>query len=266
MSITPTTAALTKLGLGENEAVLYEILLKTPDATIADLQRKSPFARTMLYYILSNLNTAGLVATAKKGSKTIYTAEAPEKLHDFIKDKEQDLARQKASLAQLVTDLNSEYRLAHNKPGIRYFEGPEGFTDALNDSLTAQETVYTFVDVDALQKYAAEINAEYVKRRRAKKIEKRILMQDTPAAHAFIDQLGPEQTDTRLLPRDLQPFRTGMQIYDGKISYFTLRENNIMSVIIADPDIYAMHRSMFDYMWKLSSVQKSAGPVSFRSE
>lgn len=265
--ITPTATALAKIGLGENEAVLYELLLKSPNATIVELQRKSPFSRTMLYYILGNLQTAGLAAIIKNGSKTAYAAEPPEKLFDFIKAREEELARHKASVSELVTYLSAQFRLAHNKPGIRFFEGRDGFAEALDDTLTARETVYTFVDVDALQKYAADINAEYVKRRRAKKIEKKILMQDSAAARAFIEQLGTQNTDTRLLPRDLQPFHTGMQIYDGKISYFTLRENNIMAVIIADPDIYAMHRSMFDYWWKLSE-QKTAvsGITAFKSE
>ncbi len=263
----PLIESLSRLGIGENEAVLYKILLKTPDATIAELQKKSDFSRTMLYHIVGNLEALGLVTPEKTGSKTAFTAEPPEKLHDFLKSREEDLARQKNSLAQTVAALSSEYRLAHNKPGIRYFEGRDGFAEALDDTLSSQEPIYSFVDVDALQKYAADINAEHVKRRRTKKIQKQILMQDTPAARAFIEQLGPEQTEVRLLPRDLKPFHTGMQIYDGKISYFTLRENNIMAIIISDPDIYAMNRSMFEYWWKKASAPTpTAGPTAFRSE
>jgi len=264
---TSAVEALTKLGIGENEAVLYEILLKTPDATIADLQKKSDFSRTMLYYIVGNLETMGLATSEKRGSKTTFTAEPPDKLHDFLKSREEDLARQKNSLAQTVASLSSEYRLANNKPGIRYFEGRDGFAEALDDALSSPETVYSFVDIDALQKYAADINAEHVKRRRAKKVDKKVLMQDTPAARAFIEHLGPEQTEVRLLPRDLKPFGTGMQIYDGKISYFTLREHNIMAIIISDPEIYAMNRSMFEYWWKIGSTPKPVtGSTAFRSE
>lgn len=260
-----TIDALISIGLGENEARLYELLLKKTSATIVELQRASPFSRTMLYYILGNLTAAGLATAAKNGSKTAYSAEPPEKIFDVIKEKEQDLARQKAGAAQLVTDLGAMYRLAQNKPGIRFFEGMKGVQEALDDSLTATEPVYTFLDYDAVRTYAANLDESQHTARRAKNIKKRILVVNTPLAR----QVFPGQdtdTEVKFLSRAIKLSQTTVQIYNNKVVYFTLRAENMIAVMLVDPDLYAMQRSIFDYIWNAASAPIKTGAVAFRGE
>ncbi len=244
---------LIELGLGENEAILYNILLKTPDATIPFLQHNSPFSRTMLYYVLENLEEFGLITTKKKGKKTVYTAEHPSKLEDFVSDQEKEVNRQKNMLQDVIPDLTSAFRLGHNKPGIRFFEGKTGFKEALNDTLTAAETIRAIVDVDSVTKYVNDINKEYVKKREKMNKPKKLLVLDTPMARSQMKFQDTQHSNTRFLPSEINPFKTSIQIYDNKISYFTLRDNNIISIIITDPDIYQMHKSMFDFLWNMQN-------------
>lgn len=249
---------LIELGLGENEATLYEILLKTPEASIPRLQQISPFSRTMLYYVLENLEEFSLVSSKKHGKKTIYIAEHPSKLEDFVLNQQKELDRQKNMLKDVIPDLSSAFRLGHNKPGMRIFEGKDGFKEALYDTLNARETIRTFVDLDSVAKYVDDINKKYVKKRQKLGKDKKLLILDTPTARNYINKQGPQHSDTRFLPKDMSPFRTGMQIYDNKISYFTLRKNNILAVIIEDPDIYQMHKNMFDFLWNMQNKKAVA--------
>lgn len=258
MSFKNTTIvnSLKELGMGENEAFLYEVLLKIPEATIPILRKNTPFSRTMLYYVLDNLLNLGLIQEKKQGSKTIYIAEHPSKLQEFVSQQQQELNRQKRMLEEVLPDLSSYYRLGHNRPGVRFFEGKEGFKEALLDSLSATETIYTYANVEEIIKYADDVNKDYVKKRQAKGLSKKLLVEDTPNTRSYLAK-QKELTDYRFLPKQLKPFKTGMQIYNNKISYMTIRPENIIAVIVEDPDIYQMHRNLFEYLWNIS------GPIKF---
>lgn len=254
MSNTPTNTivrTLTDLGLSQNEAILYEILLKNPGATIPLLQQKSPFSRTMLYYILDILEGYGLITHKKAGKKTTYSVEPPQKLQDFVKDQEEELKRHKTLLTDVMADLTSAYNLAHNKPGVRFFEGPEGIKEVTLDSLKATGTIYTFIDMEAIEKYGKKMNAEYVAERIKLGIPKKQISLDTPYTRERYKQLPPlsRLLEVRLIPQALHPFKSGMQIYNDTISYSTLTDEAQIGVIIVDKNIANMHRSLFEYMW-----------------
>jgi hypothetical protein len=153
----------------------------------------------------------------------------------------------------VVAGLSGMYRLAQHKPGIQFFEGIKGFKEALYDTLTATETIYAYSDEDAILGYAKEINDEYVARRLRAKKAKKLLVLDTPGTRAYCGQQKKNPlTEARFLPKSMIPFRTGLEIYDGKILYMTIRPENIISVLIHDPDIYTMQRSLFDALWDIS--------------
>lgn len=250
------TQTLVDLGLAENDARLYEILLANPDATITVLKQKSPFSRTMLYYILESLEGFELVEKKEvspvqdgHGKKTVYNAAPPEKLEEFISEQERELDRQKSMLKKVVGDLGSVYRLAHGKPGVRFFEGPDGIKEVTFDSLNAAGEIYTFADTEAVEKFAKEMNASYSKQRLAKKIAKKIIALDTPFAREHYQNISSSLTQIRFISAKLNPFQTGMQIYNNRISYATLTDKKMIGVIIEDANIAQMHRSLFEFIW-----------------
>lgn len=242
--------ALKELGLGQNEAVLYEILLSSPKATIPVLRKKSPFSRTMLYYVLDNLAHYELLTTEKIGKKTVYNAEPPEKLEVFMKNQEKELERQKGLLEDVIGSLKSSYQLALHRPGVRFFEGKEEVRKALYDSHNATETIYSYVDVDAVQTYFDAINKEYVKKRESLEKSKKLLILDTSTARNYLKNQNPKYTEIRFLPQNIQPLHTTLQLYDGKILYLTARKDNLIGIMIEDKDIYQFHRQLFEAWWE----------------
>lgn len=249
----PTIKTLTELGLAENEAKLYDTLLKTTDATIPSLLKTTPFSRTLLYYLLGNLEGYGLITSEKKGSKTHYNAEPPEKLADMIQDREKEFAKQKDLLKNVMGDLYSAYRLAHNKPGVKFFEGDSGIREVTLDSLNATETIYTFADAEAIEKYGKTINQEYVQARLKKGIAKKIIALDTAFSREHYKNSISPLTEVRLIKANIAPFKTGMQVYNSTVSYSTLREDLKIAIIIVDPSIAQMQRSIFEYVWNTLS-------------
>ena len=241
---------LMNLGLSNKEADVYETLLRIGPAGIPKLLDSTEYKRGDLYNILDGLEGWELVELSDDGHR-VYTPVHPSKLQEMVREQEKEVIEAKKSVEQAIPELNSMFRLFSGKPGVRFFEGIEGFREAIYDTLTATETVYAYVDLEAIEDNVEEINKKYVQDRRKKGIEKKILIVDSPGSREYVKKQGANQTQARLLPNKIDLFNTGMQIYNNKILYSTFRKKNTMSVIIDDPDIYKMQRNMFEFMWNL---------------
>jgi sugar-specific transcriptional regulator TrmB len=247
--LTNTAKVLSELGLGQNEAVLYETLLQKKDATIPMLKQNTPFSRTMIYYVLNNLERLNLVEITKIGKKTVYNASAPEKLHDFIKNREHSFVNKKKLLGDIIGELTGVYRLSHNKPGVRFFEGAD-VSELIYDSLKAEKVIYTYSDPEGVEKFLKVENDQYIKKRIEKRIVKKIIALDTPFAREHYRGSASAFTEVRLIPPSLNPFKSAVQIYNSTVSYLTLTNGVKIGVIIEDPDIAQMNKSLFEYVWR----------------
>jgi sugar-specific transcriptional regulator TrmB len=263
MSTTTAISTLEELGLAKNEAVLYDALLKTTDSTIPILLKTTPFSRTLLYYLLGNLEGYGLITSEKAGSKTKYNAEPPEKLADMIQDKEKEFHKQKDLLKNVMGDLYSTYRLAHNKPGVKFFEGVEGLKETLYQSLDAQQTIYTYTNSQVVDKYLQKIDDQYVSERLKRKIKKRIIMIDNPEARAYIHTMNKELTEVKLISEQQYPFNISAEIYNDTITYLTATSEEITTTVIKHPQIALFHKSIFQGLWdKLPNNQTNPATLT----
>ncbi len=244
---------LTELGLGENEAQLYEILLQNSQATIPLLKQKSPFSRTMLYYVLNNLEGYGLVTTDKQGKKTVYNAAPPEKLEEFMVSQQKELERQKSLLKEVIGDLQSVYRLSHHKPGVRFFEGKEGLVNAYDEVLDLRQPILSIEDRGNMLDFFPDYVEEFVKKRIARKISNRAIAPDTNT----INTPDPERhIDSRLIPASEFPFSMDIKICADTVQIATLEEGQAMAVHIVHPLIAENFRVLFEYIWRQADKSK----------
>lgn len=251
--ITPIATALISLGLGQNEAILYETLLRHPGATIPLLQKESSLSRTMLYYVLDSLQAYGLVHPGKADKKTIYIPEPPEKLEDMLKDQENELNRQKQALKGVISDLSSVWRLSTNKPRVRFFEGMSGALEVTMDSLNTDGEIYTFIDSEAIEKFFKEENKNYVAKRRAKGIKKKIIALDSDFARKHYVNFNSDVTEIRLLPKGARPpFQTSIQIYSKSVSFLSLTHQTVIGVILQEENIANFFKTIFEFAWQHS--------------
>lgn len=244
---------LQQIGLNEKEAIIYQTLLETGPMEAREILKKISktvkTTRSNLYNILSGLEDRGLLMEKIKKGKNIFEAESPVKLTNVLEDSIKKTNQAQQNLAIAMPELTSLYNLTTQKPVIQFYEGIEGIKKVLADSLASKQMIYTYADIEAIVKYFDEINKDYVKKRDALGIKKRGIMVDTEFARNYLKNYHRGTTDTKLIDGKLYPFHSVMQIYDGKISYVTLSDKSIIGVIIEDPIIYQMHKSIFEYNW-----------------
>jgi len=240
--------SLIKTGWDPKLVGIYLVLAENGEMTVPEIQKKTTLSRASIYDALNELVVSEFVLYRKAGRVAYYSPAHPNKLMSLLEQKKRDTVLLEEEMKETVTNVIGLYSLALHKPGVKFFEGIEGFREALEDSLTAKETIYTYVDINALSGESAKINEEYVKIREKKGVKKFLILPSQPNNLQSVGQKN-ELTETRYLPTGVKPFQTSLQIYDNKVAFYTLRQENIISVIIYDKDIYDTLRGLFEFVW-----------------
>jgi len=121
--------------------------------------------------------------------------------------------------------------------------------EVINDSLSAKGDILTYLDVEATQKYISGQNKEYVNKRVELGIHKRMIAPNTPATRERYRNYNPN-IEVRLMPPDIKPFETSVQMYNDTISFSSLDEEKMIGVLIEDKKIVQLHKSIFEFVWK----------------
>lgn len=241
---------LVQAGLSAEQAALYDVLVKNGPLHASVAARKADISRPLAYKVLAGLEAENLVEKKDEpGTVAVFIAAHPLKLKEFAERRADALKNASKILEGALGGLISDFNLVSGKPGIRFFEGLQGIKEVLEDSLTARTEILTYADIESIEKHIAGINRDYVKTREKFGIKKKGIAFDTPFAREFLKDYAPSVTEMKLITSKEPPFHTVMQIYDGKVSYITLSEENKIGVIIADQRIYEMHRDLFLHTW-----------------
>ncbi len=240
--------SLTQAGLTEQQARVYESLIRSGDSPARAIALNSGMSRPLAYKVLEELKNAGLVEKIDKPGVARFSAAHPLKLKEIADTRLQSAENAKTAVDGALHKLISDFNLVSGKPGVRFFEGKDGVREVMNDALTSMTEIYSYVDIDAVEREIPDISRDFAKARQKLGLKKKNIGVDTPQNRAEIEGYYTDVTEERLIPWPTQSFGTVMQIYDGKVSYFTLGEQ-MVGVIIADPHIYEMHRSLFEFTW-----------------
>lgn len=237
-------------GLDNVQIKVYEKLVESNEMRVPHLVEELNISRASIYDAIKELQEKNLIISRKEGRKTFYKAEHPDKLSELIEDKQRELETKNNRMKEVIDKLKGEYMKNSNRPGVRVFEGKDGFKEAMYDNLKAEGEIYAILDMRDVPEFVYEMDKEYVKKRKEKGIQKKILTQGNEKDLNFIKNEGSNFTQVRILPTDFNPFDSSIQIYNNKISYFTLRENQILAVIVNDPDIAEINKNLFQFLWQ----------------
>ncbi len=240
--------ALTQVGLTKDQSTVYEVLVKKGSLPARETGLEAGVSRSLGYKILDELVAIGLVEKDESHKVTRFAPVHPLKIKDVVEKRLAQAQTAQAALESVLSRLTSDFNLISGKPGIRFFEGKDGIRECINDALTSKAEIYSYVDIDAIEREIPDISRDFAKTRQKLGLKKKNIGIDTPENRSEIEGYYTDVTEERLIPWPTAAFGTVMQIYDGKVSYFTLGEHKV-GIIIADTHIYEMHRSLFEFTW-----------------
>jgi len=254
---------LIQAGLTKDQASIYQILMQGGLTPARVISQKTGLKRGLAYKVLDQLIELGLAEKRENiGKIALFSPGHPSVLKKIIEQRVQEMKNAETSVDSVMNKMVSDFNLISGKPNVQFYEGLEGVKNVLGDSLSAESEIYSYADIESIEKYIHGVNEDYVKKRDKFGVRKKAILLDTPFAREFLKDYHRETTDLRLIKHDSPPFHTVMQVYDNKVSYITLSEKEMIGVIIEDPYIFEMHKYLFEFSWgKAEPLAIDATPV-----
>lgn len=182
---------LKAIGLNEGETKIYLGLLKLGSSTVAKITKEVKIHRTNVYDFLQKLLTKGLVNYVIIGGVKHYKATHPNKLFDFVKEKEN-------IINTILPDLTKLADFSKDELGVEVYEGIEGVKTLLKDVLReGKDHVIFGIDEIMFQKKLGPFMDWYFKEEKKRGFKERVLTRnDAPFVYSY------ETVIYRYLPKE----------------------------------------------------------------
>ncbi|MFA5051212.1 MAG: helix-turn-helix domain-containing protein [Patescibacteria group bacterium] len=239
----PLLETLKDFGLSEKEGKIYLANLELGATTVQELAKKSEIKRTTVYTVIEDLKKKGLISEMKKGAKTLFVPEEPEKLARLISEREK-------KFKEILPELKSIYNLAPQKPRVRFYEGKEGIKNILEDVLKTGKNYYHVdpSEQDLIKLVGENYLDELVKRRVENKIFCQVIWNKEPWAEKQTEKNKEVLRESKWLPKEYR-LPTREYIYGDKVALMFL-EKEPTGLIIEDKNIADLQRLFFETLWK----------------
>ena len=132
-----TKEVLKELGLSGGEVKVYLALLKLGETSVSKLTKETGQHRTTIYDFLEHLLQRGLVNYVVKSGVKYYKVADPDKLIEYLKEKEE-------KLKQILPELKQLAKVPTGEVNVEVYSGVEGFKSVLNDRLRVGKDLYGF--------------------------------------------------------------------------------------------------------------------------
>jgi predicted DNA-binding transcriptional regulator len=243
---------LEKLGLSEKEAKVYLAALELGSATVQQIAEKAKVLRPTTYLILESMLKKGLMTSADKGKKTLFSAEPPAQLERYLDHQVRGLEEVRTDLRIVLPDMEALFNLTGERPKVRFYDGIDGLDSSEDDlyrELQPNDHMYCFTPLD-------EEEIAFPDTRQAqpeKRLEKGIW------AHViYTRQAGPipeasskkEKRAARFLPKDKFPFRGLVTIVPNKRVQIASFAGRHFGVLIEDAEIANTFKVIWDLAWE----------------
>ncbi len=242
---------LVAIDLSENQALVYLSLLEHGLTKAGRIPDYTGLKRSLCYKILDQLLELGFIEKHGESAVAFYSPLSPMKLRALLDKKVSETQKLQEDFSEIEGMLKSQFNLLSGKPSVQYFEGEREVEKMLNDSLETQNTMYTYVDVSAVDTYFSELNNKHVQKRKDLQIHKKILVvNNKQGIHVYKQAKKDSLTEVRVIQKKDIPFGAVAEIYDNKVSYITASNIGLSGVLIEDKQIAQMNKFIFESLWE----------------
>ncbi|WJF90270.1 helix-turn-helix domain-containing protein [Paraburkholderia bonniea] len=237
---------LGQLGLDGNRARFYLAALELGEASIADISRRAGIGRTNAYEVVERLIADGLISRISRGPRSYVQAQDPLVLLRRIEE-------QRLIAQSLVPQLRSLHQRGGSKPQVRYFEGIEGITEVLYDTLSCQsgELCGVLAMAELLETPGQDVMQRYIQARIKAGLNLRVVRSESREAGLLWPASHTERRYLRYAPSTLDLGMTSY-VYDDKVAYISSRREHY-ALCIESAEFAAFQRAMFEGLWHTST-------------
>jgi len=232
---------LEEIGLTKGEIKIYLALAENGSLSKSGLSVKAGISSSKVYETVEKLVKKGLVGQIKKNGKTIYQVNDPNRLLDFIEEREKKIALEKEIVKRAIPIINN---LKHKTKEYRFeiLEGNEGIKQSLNELMSEIKNNEEICGLGIEMKNISILH-EYHKRRVSKNINQRLIFSDKNIH--WTDYKGKQN---RFIP---EITNIGIGITKNKIILASLGKEPV-TLIIEHPEFNKSFKQIFEKLWSVA--------------
>lgn len=233
---------LKQIGLTENEIEVYLALLRLGSSPVSTIAGDSKLYRPYVYDTLEKLIEKGLVNFVSRQRKKYFQAVHPERLIEYLKEKERAIE----SILPTLIDLT---KIPKEETSVELYKGKEVVRIVQRDVLkilkeTREESLVIGVDEKRFIEADPIIMKQFFNQTKKYGLKEKVLVREGDnylPAH-------PETTEYRFLPKEhFTP--TSTFIYGAKIAIIIFGEP-LFGLIVKSKLLSEAYRKQFYLLWK----------------
>ncbi len=236
-----TEHILATLGLSKHESLIYINLIKHGSSSIADLTKTTGLYRPAIYNTLPKLLSRGLINKMKKGQRTLYLPESPQKLKD-------EIGSLKLFIDETIQELSNDFLQSNNRPAVTFYEGTKGIKQVHNDlvdSLKKGEVYYRYSSRNNATELPKYRTTYFVENMRTKQLQ-RFVIASSERAKEYSKNLNRL---VKIIPPSFDLFDDNIYqlIYADKVAFIDF--NSETATIIKNKKIAEFQKKIFKLLY-----------------
>lgn len=261
-NVTDIKHELEKLGLSQNQADIYILLLRQGHLRISEIVSSLHLPRSSVYENLKGLFELGLAEEVVENSFKIIKAYPIGVLKHHLDEQVQGLQQQSLKAEQLEKKLSALSALSPALPvTVRYYKDKAGARQLFWNSLKAQAPVYVYsewgrgryVGIDFYKNFVDESFARHIQEKVITNSSDRVL--DSIRQHAGTPVSRTNLETIRCISESAIQFKGESLMYDNVYAHIFLKDETISGFEIESQQFVDTQRAIFETLWQ------SAQPV-----
>ncbi len=248
------TKILEEIGFTQGQIKVYMALIQLGESTIGPISKKAKVTPAKVYPILEKLKEKGLITHVIKSGTKYFQALNPNRILDYMEDKEKKLHAQKTEIKNLIPTLVSQQESEAKQYATIYesYNGIKTLYDEILDYLhkNNEEFIGFTLGGEYQTKQANLFFKNYDAKRRKLKIKTKLIGLEHQKKFLQKEYGKDPNVKIKYLKHAVP---TGLIIWDDKVATLLWHEVPSAFVIHSKPNAEA-YRKFFNDMWKIARL------------
>ena len=236
---------LKKIDLSDGEIKIYSTLVSSGAARVNKIHEATGIERRNIYDILNKLIEKGLVSYINENGTRLYNVGTPEKIMNYINEKENKLQEIKMEVEHILPELNNALSSRREEIYAEIYRGGEGMKTVFEDSLNYPE-IYWIGGGRYMPKMFPTWTANWTRKRIKRKVQVHYL-----ARHEMREEVpkpyGYEKM--KFLPEEFSKSPVVIGIYGDKVVNY-LFGKTILATVTKSKDLAESYKAYHKYLWE----------------
>ncbi len=228
--------SLERIGLSHKESKVYLSLLKLGSSKAGKISKESRINRTTTYDVLKKLLEKGLVSYVVKANVKWFTAANPERLVEYLKEKEKEAKK-------ILSSLKEVYEKPVEKHNVTLYYGYKGLKSVFQDIIREGKTNRVMDSEGQFTEKMPYYAPHFIKGLNKKNIKVKHLVRKGREIGETSDT-----TEVRLIPKKSRS-DAAINIYDNKVAIIIWTEPP-EAVLIENKKVADSFKDHFRALWK----------------